>query len=309
MNVRLTRLAPRNTVSSRCNQHAPIKIVSWNIGKMHQPWKELLEMDADVALLQEVGTVPEDVLGRVELSPYIPWLRHDPTSEYAPYDRWPMVVRLSDRVRVEWFRQIGPTGVAQEHPGDVSVSGIGTVEIARVIPTEGPEPFIAASMYARWFSPHPTADGDWIYSDASAHRIISDLTAFIGYYDSPSKHRILAAGDLNMSFQSTDQFDHRAQTVLDRFRALGLEYLGPQYPAGLRADPIPQHLNEESLDVPTYYHKPSNTPAGAYVQLDHVFASRGLHEDVQARALNEVTEWGSSDHCRICIDIGADGLE
>ena len=85
---------------------------------MHQPWRELLEMDADVALLQEVGTVPEDVLDRVELSPHKPWLSHDPTTDYPHYDRWPMVVRLSDRVRVEWFRQIGPTGVTQELPGD-----------------------------------------------------------------------------------------------------------------------------------------------------------------------------------------------
>ena len=88
-------------------------------------------MDADVALLQEVGTVSEDVLDRVGLSRHLPWLRHDPTSEYLPYDRWSMVVRLSDRVRVDWFRQIGPTGVASEHPGDVSVSGIGTLEVAR----------------------------------------------------------------------------------------------------------------------------------------------------------------------------------
>ena len=75
-------------------------------------------------------------------------------------------------------------------------------------------------MYARWFSPHPTAEGNWIYPDASAHRIISDLSAFIGYYDRPEKHRILAAGDLNVAFQSTNQFDHRAQTILDRFQAL-----------------------------------------------------------------------------------------
>ena len=214
-----------------------------------------------------------------------------------------MVVKLSDRVSIEWFRPIGPTWVADERPRDVAVSGIGTIEIARIIPVAGPEPFIAASMCGRWFNPHPTADGDWIYPDGSAHRIISDLTAFIGYYDSPDRHRILAAGDLNMSFQSTDQFNHRAQTVLHPFHALGFEYLGPQYPAGRRAEPIPEHLNEESLDVPTYYHKPSNTPAGAYVQIDHAFASRGFHEEAKARALNEVEEWGSSDHCRICVDV------
>ena len=53
---------------------AVIKIVCWNIEKLHAPWRELVEMDADVALLQEVGTVPEDVRDRVEVSPYAPWL-------------------------------------------------------------------------------------------------------------------------------------------------------------------------------------------------------------------------------------------
>jgi endonuclease/exonuclease/phosphatase family metal-dependent hydrolase len=79
--------------------------------------------------------------------------------------------------------------------------------------------------------------------------------------------------------------------------------MGPQYPAGRRADPIPEHLNEESLDVPTYYSKSSNTPAGAYVQVDHVFASRGFHTEVEATALNEVDEWGPSDHCRLLIEV------
>ncbi len=266
-------------------------------------------MDADVALLQEVGTIPDDVIDRVELSPYMPWLKHDPATDDPHYDRWPMVVKLSDRVRVEWFRQVGPTWVAPERPFDVAVSGIGNVEFARVIPVTGAGPFIAVSMYARWLIPHPAAVGDWIYPDASAHSIISDLSAFIGYYDRPAEHRILAAGDLNMSFQSTDQFDHRAQTVLDRFQALGLDYMGPQYPAGRRAHPIPKHLNEESLDVPTYYHRPSNTPAGAYAQLDHVFASRGFHEEVRTKALNGVHEWGPSDHCRIQITVEGNSVD
>ena len=90
------------------------------MNKMHEPWRVLVEMDADVALLQEVGTVPEDVLDRVELSPHIPWLSHDLTSGYPHYDRWPMVVKLPDRVRVEWFRQIGPTWVSPDRPLDES---------------------------------------------------------------------------------------------------------------------------------------------------------------------------------------------
>ena len=69
-----------------------------------------------------------------------------------------------------------------------------------------------------------------------------------------------------------------------------MDYLGPQYPAGRRADPIPEHLTEDFLDVPTYYHKPTHTPAGAYAQLDHAFASRGFHQEVRVQALNETTE-------------------
>ena len=267
-------------------------------------------MDADVALVQEAAPPPEDVAGTLDIGPQDSWDSHSWNSDWwhgrdwpALYDRWPMVVRLSDRVDVQWFKQISPVWVGD--PDEIAVSGIGTITAARVTPKDGSvEPFIAVSMYARWLGPHPSAVGDWIYSDASAHRIISDVSAFIGYYDRPAEHRILVAGDLNMAFRSTDQFDRRAQTVLDRFQALGLDYLGPQFPAGRRADPIPAHLNEESLDVPTYHHKPSNTPAGAYVQLDHAFASRGFHESVKVRAMNNVEDWGPSDHCRIMIDIG-----
>ena len=56
--------------------------------------------------------------------------------------------------------------------------------------------------------------------------------------------------------------------------------------------------------MPTYYHKPTNMPDGARVQIDHVFASRGFHENVQVKALNKVEEWGLSDHCRIRIEVG-----
>ena len=300
----MTRTEPKRSIENPVRGRASIKVVCWNIATMHDPWRELVEMDADVALLQEVGTVPEDVRDQVELSPHEPWLKYDPTTGNQHYDRWPMVVGLSNRVRVEWFRQIGPTGVDLNNPHDMVVSGIGMVEVARVVPTSDEEPFIAASMYARWLGPHPTTEGSGGgYPDVSAHSIISDLSAFIGSTD-PRTHRILAAGDLNISFWSADPFDHRAQTVMDRFQALGLDYMGPQHPNGRQAKPIPEHLNERSLDVPTYYSKSSNTPAGAYVQIDHVFASRGFHEEIRTRALNEVEDWGPSDHCRIAIDVG-----
>ena len=51
---------------------------------------------------------------------------------------WPRVVRLSDRVQVEWFRQIDPISDAGE--GVFPVSGIGLVDAARITPVDGVQP-------------------------------------------------------------------------------------------------------------------------------------------------------------------------
>ena len=210
-----------------------------------------------------------------------------------------MVVKLSDRVHVEWFHQVGP--VKNPAADEIAVSGIGTIAAARIIPPDS-APFIAVSMYARWTRPHRSTNSRWRvgFVDGSAHRIISDLSAFIGSHD-PATHRILAAGDLNMAFGGRA----RERTVTDRMEALGLELVGPQYPAGRQADTTPDHLPADTRNVPTY-HTTSQSPATATTQLDWAFASRGFHQTVTVRALNSVEEWGPSDHCRLLIQI-ADG--
>ncbi len=277
------------------------RIVCWNIAKRKRPWTELLEMDVDVALLQEADAPPSGLDRPVEAGPQDPW---EPWEE-GLYDRGAMIVKLSERVGVEWFRRIFPISVAKRD--EIPVSGIGTIAAARVIPAEG-EPFIAVSMYARWLKPHVTTRTKWKvgYPDASAHRIISDLSAFIGAID-PSTHRILAAGDLNTIYGATDDnrlaLPARDRTIFERMDALGLEFIGPQHPDGRRAEPKPQGLPEDTKNVPTYC-TTRQTPASAQNQLDYVFASRGFHESVAVRALNGVEEWGSSDHCRILIDAG-----
>jgi hypothetical protein len=35
----------------------PTKVVCWNINKRKEPWRQLLRMDADIALLQEAGAI------------------------------------------------------------------------------------------------------------------------------------------------------------------------------------------------------------------------------------------------------------
>ncbi len=220
------------------------------------------------------------------------------------YDRWPMVVRLSDRVEVEWFKQVSAIQVPE--PDEIAVSGIGTIAAARITPRGG-EPFTAVSMYARWMWPYGADRTPWSvgYSDASAHRIISDLSAFIGDTD-PTTHRILAAGDLNMVYGDSGDDPQslvaRERTVFDRMAALGLEFMGPQHPHGRQTEPRPKNLPAESGNVATYY-PPGKTPATAQNQLDYVFASHGFHNTVKVRALNKIEEWGPSDHCRLLIEI------
>ena len=263
-----------------------ITVVDWNINRSDQALRELLSMDADLALLQEVHPSGwrwlADLGDPVEVTPHEPWLPWGRRS----YDRWPLVVKLSDRVRLEWFEPRNP--IHWPHAEQLPVSGIGTIAAARVTPASGQEPFIAASMYGRWREPHPTVgDRAWIHSDASAHRIISDLSVFISPREG-STHRILAAGDLNLGFLGRFQSDGRMQSVLTRMQALGMEYIGPQTP--------------DAQTVPTY-HTGSEDQTSASTQLDHVFASQGFHGGVHVTAMNGADEWGPSDHCRLVVHI------
>ena len=256
-------------------------------------------MDIDIALLQETCTRPPEIPDSIELSPYRFWREESYSVRYL---RPPRVVKVSDRAKVEWYEQV-ETHRFRLGAHQMPVSGIGLCDAAIVTPLDGGEPITVVSMYAAWDTPHPTLRNGSIYPDASAHRIISDLSIFMPTYEANEpEHRIVAAGDLNMCFGDCDYFTSRAQTVFDRMSALGLEYVGPRYPNGSKADPAPEVLAEGSLDVPTYY---SNrmTPETAQLQLDHVFASRGLADYVTTRAMNSVEEWGPSDHCRIVIDL------
>ncbi len=274
-------------------------------------WDALLRMrdeeGVDLALLQEVGKhLPERIK------------RGDENWDWSVCDRWPAVIQLSDRVKVQWFTSVPLHKYPQAY--EFAVSDVRTLATAEVTPLQGGqpsgEPFIAASMYSFWLFRHPLAgktpayrkSGEGqvsIYANASMHRIISDLSAFIGHTD-PSAHRILAAGDMNMSYGSTDDtlysMPTREHPVFNRMAGLGLEYIGPQGPNAARELPPDSGLSKGARNVPTY-HTVKQTPETAAVQLDNVFASRGFHESVSVRALNGVDEWGPSDHCRLLIEV------
>ena len=237
-------------------------VVCWNIAARRKPWRQLRDMDADVALLQEARKPPPEVADGADIGPEQHWDSHCWNSRWYEgrfprlFDRWAMVVKLSNRVQVEWFKQVSP--ISDVRDDEFAVSGIGTVAAARVTPNEG-LPFIVVSMYARWMKPHPSTRSTWGvgYPDGSAHRIISDLSAFIGNVD-PVTHRILAAGDLNTCYDTRDGHDKqwttaRDHTIWDRMDALGLEFLGPRHPNGRQAQPTPDFMKPDNRNVVTYH--------------------------------------------------------
>ena len=272
-----------------------MKIISWNIASMKEPWHNLETSGADLALLQEAGSPPEDLAATVGLDP-ASW-KTPGKNAHRPWRT--AVIRLSNQVTVNWI-DAKSLGDASSH--EFGVSQPGTLAAA-LVEAPGVEPLVVVSAYSLWTRPHETTRSSWIVSDASAHRLVSDISAFIGRQHG---HRILVAGAFNILHgygeYNSKYWANRYQTVFDRMEALGLPFVGPQFPNGRQADPWPDELPHDSKNVPTFRTSPKN-PATATRQLDFVFASRGLKDSVTVRALNEPEEWGPSDHCRLEIDV------
>ena len=88
----------------------------------------------------------------------------------------------------------------------------GEADVALLLESGGPpgdlaprgrpdDSFVAASLYARYMKPHPSTGTPCSVGTADVS-VLSDLSAFIEH-ENPSKHRILAAGDLNIFFGAT----------------------------------------------------------------------------------------------------------
>ena len=271
-----------------------IKIISWNIARRHAAWRSLADSDADIVLLQEAGLPPDDVNAQVTVDP-APFVNADGyrISRSA-------IVRLSERVHIEW---LDPVPLAEAQAGDFAVSHAGSISAAIVTPLDG-EPFTVASFCAEYEKPHrSTGKMSWDIVDASLHRVISDLSLLIGRQRG---HRVIAAGDLTVYFgygeDSSGYWKGRYDTVFDRMAAIGLPLVGPHYPNGMQAEPWPDELPSDSLNVPTFY-PIGGAPKDAAHQLDFVFASESMVDSVRVSALNDPTDWGPSDHCRVEIVI------
>lgn len=278
-----------------------MKIISWNMARRRNSWRCLLDMDIDLALLQEAGKPPLDVAERIEANPAV-------EVDSAAWETMVVggktsyrtaIVKLSDRIAVDW---IEAKSLETAKSRDLVVSWPGTLAAAFIGPPSG-EPVIAVSMYAQWVRTHTRAGGNFIFSDGSAHHVVSDLSTFIA---KEHGHRVLAAGDLNIlrgyGEYGDDYWAARYTTLFDRMGVMGLPCVGPEYPNGRQADPWPAELPRDSGNVPTFHHS-RQSPETATRQLDYVFASTDLANSLTVRALNAPEEWGPSDHCRIEIEL------
>ena len=59
-----------------------VTVVSWNIATRREPWRQLLGMDADIALLQEATPPPDDVAQLLDAT--LPLADHSRPLEIGP---------------------------------------------------------------------------------------------------------------------------------------------------------------------------------------------------------------------------------
>ena len=108
-----------------------MKIISWNMKQKHDSWRRLLEMDIDLALLQEARKPPPDVAEQIQANTAIeidsaPW---QTTTAGGRTSFRTAIAKLSDRIEVEWIEAKSP-GTADSR--DLVVSWPGTLTAARV---------------------------------------------------------------------------------------------------------------------------------------------------------------------------------
>ena len=190
-----------------------------------------------MALLQEAGAPPEEVADRIDVDP-------EPfrDGEDRAISRT-AVARMSDRATIEWLK---PTPIAEVQAGDFVVSQPGCISAA-IVTEPGMEPITVVSICAAYDKPHrSTGRMSWDITDASVHRVISDLSLLVG---KQRGHRIIAAGDLTVlyGYGENDYWKRRYDTVFDRMEASGLPLIGPQCPGGRQAEPWPTELPPGSL--------------------------------------------------------------
>ena len=269
-----------------------MRLLSWNIGG-RDLYSELLKSNADIALLQEARKPNQLPSPQV-----LPSAEEDWRTEGSRNRDWSTAIV---GLNLEYsLRALRAAPVGYETDGDFCVSRRGTIQIAEVSRNDTVLLNVAC-VYSPW--ERPSAKNSPIFADTSAHRILSDLAQFMS---GTKKTPLMVAGDFNIlrgyGEGGSGHWKRRYASVFDRAEAIGLHFVGPEFPNGVQADPWPDELPKDSLNVPTFRTDPLDSST-AQRQLDFVFCSKRLVGTTSVRALNEASEWGPSDHCQISIEV------
>jgi hypothetical protein len=183
-----------------------IRVVSWNTAG--RDWWSACDRDVDVLLLQEARRPPSAPNFQMVPSIDDEWR----TAGSAGRSWGTAIAAPSGRVGLRPHPLAGESDPA---PDALLVSLAGTLRVADIL-RDGQIVVTVASMYAAW---QTARRGRAIYADASAHRLLSDLSALIS---ARKNHRIVAAGDLNIlrgyGEHGNAYWRGRYATVFDRGR-------------------------------------------------------------------------------------------
>jgi len=245
---------------------------------------------ADIALVQEA--VPPDEAGDVRT---VPPRDGDWTTLGGRRTFCAAVACLDSSLE---FVPLTTVPLTEGRDDAIPASLRGTLAAARVS-IDGEDPITVVSVYSAWERP---ISGSWIYADASAHRLVSDLSYFAA---TQKDQRLIIAGDWNIlrgyGENANAYWGSRYDTVFSRMKTIGIPLIGPEHPHGRQADPWPAEMPRDSLAVPTF--SASGAAERGTRQLDFAFASASLKDRLRVRALNAPEEWGPSDHCRLLIEL------
>jgi exonuclease III len=193
------------------------------------------------------------------------------------------------------LNEVTPKALDTIETGGFAVSHPGQFAVAEVRDAERRPLLTLISLYGIL-----DQDADHLFSEATLHRAISDLTVL---FQQRHRERILLAGDLNIFWQwdksSIDgDWAPRFNTVFDRLGAYGMDLIGPHGERPL--DRCPCQRGADCRHVRTY--ALDGQPANLPLQLDYMFATKSL-EVTECRVISDEADWKYSDHLPVAVNL------
>ena len=269
------------------NDSSFITLCNWNMQQNPEAWSRLEELrrthGVQVALLQEA--VPPS---RGDWTTYPSATATDLWAISAHADRqlnFASVVAVLDPALTS--NPVAPTALGQAEYGKFAVSHPGQFSVVEVGTRSG-QTITVISLYGIW-----DRDDRYLFSEATLHRAISDLTLLLQEKD---RTHVVLAGDLNLFFEwDRAEYDSywapRYNTVFTRLAAYGLNLVGPF--GDLPLEGCKCGRGDECRHVRTFAFQ--RKPENRLNQLDYVFATPSLRP-VECQALDDGAAWQYSDH-------------